>query len=214
MVLVSIFSLCGICYALFGLMMDTSPNMLRRLWTKDWPKIVITLGVSWAYAITAFTISPTTHHGIWLLSFRVFGPTFLYSFDAQAVYFHLRLHPKQFWRTFGTENEKGKKKNSTGMIFIAFWAFYLIVMDIARHYLVVQLSENVNLIALSITNPFNNKPITFDNIDLATALFWTATIFMSQSFWIVLTKNVLQVTVTDVTHYNIVLKTLGDRRRR
>ena len=210
MVLVGIFSASTAFYCLLMLVLNTSLNMLRRLWSKDWPSIVVTLGISWAYAVTVLTIKPHYVHGLWLLFFRVMLPTFVYAIDAMAVYTHLRMHPKPFGVLFGTEDNAGKKKNSWIMVFICSGIFLIIAMDIARHYLTVQLSKDVNLITLNITNPFNNRPVAFNNVDLATALFWTATIFMAQSFWAILTKKAFQETVTDITHYAIVLETLGN----
>ena len=110
----------------------------------------------------------------------------------------------------GTEDKAGKKHNSKfGSVFCSIGLF-AVVVDIARHYLIVQLSKDVNLVALNITNPFNKRPVAFNNVDLATALFWTATIFMAQSFWVMLSKKVFQVTITDKTNYEIVLETSGD----
>ena len=95
-------------------------------------------------------------------------------------------------------------------MFFGFIFFLHIVTDVARHYLIVELSKDVNLITLNIINPFTNRAVTFNNVDLATALFWTATIFMAQSFWAVLTKKLFQETVTDRTNYKIVLETSED----
>ena len=184
--------------------------MLRRVWTKDWPSIVVTLGISWAYAITALSINPHYIHGLWLLFFRVVLPTVMYAIDAMAVYIHLRTHPKKFEDRFGTEDKAGKKKNSGGIVSVFFTFFVVLAIDIARHYLIVQLSNDVNLITLNITNPFNNRPVTFNNVDLATALFWGATIFMAQSVWTLMTKKAFRETVTDITHYKVVLETSGD----
>ena len=184
--------------------------MLRRLWTKDWPGIVTTLGISWAYAITALSIQPHYVHGLWLLYFRVVLPTYLYAIDAIAVYMHLRMHPKQFEYMIGTEDKAGKKHNSKFGLFLCSVFGVQLFMDIARHYLIVQLSKDVNLITLNITNPFNNRPVTFNNVDLATALFWGATIFMAQSLWAMMTKKYLRETVTDITHYEIILETSED----
>ena len=63
------------------------------------------------------------------------------------------------------------------MFFVAITTFYFTAVDIARHYLIVQLSLDVNLITLNIINPFGNRQVTFDNVDIATALFWATTIF-------------------------------------
>ena len=220
MVLVGLYSTSGAFLLLFVTILFTSPSMLRRLWTKDWPSIVATLGISWAYAVTVLTIKPHYIHGLWLLFFRVMLPTYMYALDAAAVYFHLRMHPKMFGLMFGTEeksrrtlsgmDKSGKKHNSWLMVFVFFCALVVIAVDIARHYLLVQLSKDVNLVTLDITNPFNNRPVTFSNVDLATALFWTATIFMAQSTWAGMTKKVLRETITDITHYKIVLETSED----
>ena len=210
MVLVGIFSASGAFFHLFDMIFLTSPSMLRRLWNKDWPSIVITLGISCAYAITALSINFHYVHGLWLLFFRVMLPTWLYALDAHAVYMYLRAHTKAFRLIVGTEDKAGKKKNSWLMVFVVSVFFALLAVDIARHYLIVELSKDVNLITLNITNPFNNRPVAFNNVDLATALFWTATIFMAQSLWAVLTKKAFQETVTDITHYKIVLETLGN----
>ena len=185
----------------------TSPSMLRRLWTKDSPSIVITLGISWAYAATALSIKPHYVHGLWLLYFRVVGPTMVYAWDAIAVYTHLRMHRKALERMIVTKDKAGKKHNSWLMKMCFSSLFVVLAMDVARHYLLVQLSQDVKLVTLNITNPFNNQPVAFNNVDLATALFWGATIFMAQSFWAVMTKKVFQVTVTDTTNYEIVLET-------
>ena len=210
MVLVSLGSASGVCWFLIVLIFNTSPSMLRRLWTKDWPSIVITLGISWAYAVTALSIKPHYVHGLWLLLFRVTFPTILYAMDAWAVFIHLRTHPKQFERFGSREDKAGKKHNSWIMVFFIPAVFLVIAMDIVRHYLIVQLSKDVNLVTLNITNPFNNRPVTFNNVDLATALFWTASIFMAQSFWAMATKKILRETITDSTHYKIVLETSED----
>ena len=210
MVLVGLYSTSGAFLLLFVTILFTSPSMLRRLWTKDWPSIVATLGISWAYAVTVLTIKPHYIHGLWLLFFRVVLPTYLYAWDAIAVYTHLRMHRKMFGLMFGTEDKTGKKHNSWFMVFALPALFLVLAMDIARHYLLVQLSKDVNLVTLNITNPFNNRPVAFNNIDLATALFWTATIFMAQSIWAMMTKKVFQETVTDITHYEIVLETSAD----
>ena len=210
MVLVIILSASGAFACLFDMILNTSPNMLRRLWTKNWPSIVITLGISWAYAITALSIKHHYVHGLWLLFLRVMMVPFMYALDAMAVYMHLRMHPKQFEYMIGTEDEAGKKHNSW-FAKVAFCVMLLILaIDIARHYLIVQLSKDVNLITLDITNPFNNRPVIFNNIDLATALFWTATIFMAQSIWAFLAKKALRETITDSTNYKIVLETSAD----
>ena len=214
MVLVGIFSASGACQCLFQMILSTSPSMLRRVWTKDWPSIVVTLGISWAYAITALSINPHYIHGLWLLFFRVVLPTVMYAIDAMAVYIHLRTHPKKFEDRFGTEDKAGKKKNSGGIVSVFFTFFVVLAIDISRHYLLVELSEDVNLVTLNITNPFNNRPVTFNNVDLATALFWGATIFMAQSMWVMLTKKALRETVTDITHYKVVLKTSEDEADR
>ena len=210
MVLVGIFSASGAFFHLFDMIFLTSPSMLRRLWNKDWPSIVITLGISCAYAITALSINFHYVHGLWLLFFRVMLPTWLYTVDAWAVYIHLRMHPKPFGLLFGTEDKAGKKKNSWLVTFVISMLFLLLAIDIARHYLIVNLSKDVNLVTLNITNPFNNRPVTFNNVDLATALFWTASIFMAQSMWAMLTKKFLRETVTDITNYEIVLETSAD----
>ena len=207
MVLVSICSASAACSFLFDMILDTSPKMLRRLWTKKWPSIVITLGISWAYAITALYIKPHYVHGLWLLFFRVMVPTYLYAVDAVAVYYHLRLHPKPFELFVGSEDNRGKKKNSLLSKFAFSVLFLLVAIDIARHYLIVELSKDVNLVTLNITNPFNNRPVTFNNVDLATAFFWGATIFMAQSIWTSIDQRAFQETVADMTHYELVLET-------
>ena len=218
MVLVSLFSASTTCFFLFDMMFMTSPTMLRRLVAKEWPSIVITLGISWAYAITALSIKPHYIHGLWLLFFRVVTPTWLYALDAHAVYTHLRLDPKALgffllprkWCTRG-----GSRKHNSWLILFMFSTLFLpLAMDIARHYLLVQLSKDVNLVTLNVTNPFNNRPVTFNNVDLATALFWGATIFMTQSMWLVLTKKVFQETITDITRYEIILETSERRKTR
>ena len=184
--------------------------MLRRLWTKDWPSIVITLGISWAYAVTALSIKPHYVHGLWLLMFRVMMPTILYAFDAMAVYIHLRTHPKKFEDRFGTEDKAGKKHNSWVMVFMCSAGFLILAIDIARHYLIVQLSKDVNLVTINIINPFNNQPVTFNNVDLATALFWGATTMEAQWFWTMMTKKSMRETITDITNYEIVRETSAD----
>ena len=215
MVLVGMFSAFGACYFLFWLIFLTSPNMLRRLWTKDWPSIVVTLGISWAYAVTALSVNPHYIHGLWLLFLRVMFPTMLYAWDAASVYMRLRMHPKLFGRFFGTEDKAGRKKNSWVMVFMCSLMFpFLILIDIFRHYLLVQLSEDVNLVTLNITNPFNHRPVTFNNVDLTTALFWTATIFMAQSMWTATTKKAMRETITDIAHYEIVLDNSGEEVER
>ena len=210
MVLVVMLSASGAFAFLFDMILNTSPNMLRRRWTKDLAGIVITLGISLAYAITALSTEPHYAHGLWLLFFRVTFPTWLYSIDALAVYAHLRMHPTLFEQMVGTEDKAGKKHNSWFTVFVISAGFLLIVMDIVRHYLIVQLSKDVNLVTLNITNPFNNRPVTFNNVDLATAFFWGATIFMTQSMWVMATKKMHQETVTDITNYKIVLETSAD----
>ena len=210
MVLVGIFSASGAFFHLFDMIFLTSPSMLRRLWNKDWPSIVITLGISWAYAATALSIKPHYVHGLWLLYFRVVTPTWLYALDALAVYVHLRFHPKAFGLMAGTEDKTGKKHNSCFAKVVFSVLFLLVALDIARHYLIVELSKDVNLVTLNITNPFNDQPVAFNNVDLATALFWGATIFMAQGFWAIMTKKMLRETVTDITHYEIVLETSED----
>ena len=210
MVLVIMLSASGAFACLFDMILNTSPNMLRRLWTKNWPSIVITLGISWAYAITALSIKHHYVHGLWLLYLRVVMPAYIYATDAMALFIHLRMHPKLFGLMVGTEDEAGKKHNSKFGVCFCSVSFFAIAMDIARHYLLVQLSKDVNLVTLNITNPFNNRPVTFNNVDLATALFWTATIFMAQSLWAMMTKKYLRETVTDSTNYEIVLETSED----
>jgi hypothetical protein len=210
MVLVGIWSASMALWLLLDMIFLTSPSMLRRLWTKDWPGIVVTLGISLAYAITALSVKAHYIHGLWLLYFRVMFPTWLYSIDAHAVYVHLRMHLKPFGLMVGTKDKAGKTHNSWNIVYLTSGLFLLLVMDIARHYLLVQLSKDVNLVTLNITNPFNNRPVTFNNVDLATALFWGATIFMAQSLWAMMTKKFLRETVTDITHYEIVLETSED----
>jgi hypothetical protein len=210
MVLVIMLSASGAFACLFDMILNTSPNMLRRLWTKDWPGIVTTLGISWAYAITALSIKPHYGHGLWLLYLRVVMPAYIYATDAMALFIHLRMHPKLFEQMVGTEDKAGKKHNSKFGLFLCSVSLFAIATDIARHYLLVQLSKDVNLVTLNITNPFNNQPVTFNNVDLATALFWTATIFMAQSLWAMMTKKYLRETVTDSTNYEIVLETSED----
>ena len=210
MVLVIILSASGASAFLFDMILNTSPNMLRRRLTKDLTGIVVTLGISLAYAITALSVKPHYGHGLWLLFFRVTFPTWLYSIDALAVYTHLRMHPKLFEQMVGTEDEAGKKHNTCFGNVVLVVLFLILAMDIARHYLIVQLSKDVNLITIDITNPFNNRPVTFNNVDLATALFWTATIFMAQSVWAMMTKKALRETITDSTNYEIILETSED----
>ena len=211
MVLVSLFSASLACLYLFMMIFYTSPSMLRRLWTKDSASIVITLGISWAYAATALSIKPHYIHGLWLLYFRVVGPTMVYAWDAIAVYTHLRMHRKALKRMIVTEDKKGKKHNSWLMKMCFSSLFVVLAMDIVRHYLLVQLSEDVNLVTLSNWSlSEDSQPVTFNNVDLATALFWTATIFMAQSMWAMMTKKTLRETVTDTTNYKIVLETSED----
>ena len=210
MVLVIILSASGASAFLFDMILNTSPNMLRRRLTKDLTGIVVTLGISLAYAITALSVKPHYGHGLWLLFFRVMMPAYIYAIDALALFIHLRMHPKLFEQMVGTEDEAGKKHNSKFGVCFCSVSFFAIAMDIARHYLLVQLSKDVNLVTLNITNPFNNQPVTFNNVDLATALFWTATIFMAQSLWAMMTKKYLRETVTDSTNYEIVLETSED----
>ena len=213
MVLVGMLSASASYSFLNMLILFTSPSMLRRLWTKDWTGIVATLGISWAYAVTALSVNPDYVHGLWLVYFRVMLPTWVYFVDAMAVFSHLRMHPKFYSLFFGTQSvtyKAGNQKNSWLIVFVMSALFVLLAIDIARHYLLVQLSKDVNLVALNITNPFNKRPVAFNNVDLATALFWTATIFMAQSFWVMLSKKVFQVTITDKTNYEIVLETSGD----
>lgn len=88
--------------------------MLRRLWTKDKPSIVVTLGSSWTYAITALSMKPDYAHELWFLSFMLMLPTWLCVVDAMAVHFQLRMHQKMFKRMVGTENKMGKKHNVLG----------------------------------------------------------------------------------------------------
>ena len=217
--LVGVFSANGIIVHTFQIIFNTSPSMLRRLWTKDWPGIVINFGISWAYAVVALSIKPDYVHGLWLLFFKVSTPIFFYAMDAIVVYGYLRMHPKALekripeeksTRTVSGTEKAGKKKNSWTQVFFGFIFFLHIVTDVARHYLIVELSKDVNLITLNIINPFTNRAVTFNNVDLATALFWTATIFMAQTVWATLTKKAMRETTTDMTNYKFVLETSAD----
>ena len=76
-------------------------------------------------------------------------------------------------------------------------------MDIARHYLIVDLSKDIQLITVNVTNPFNDRPVAFNNMAVASALYWSSTIFLAQSLWAMMTTKLFQQTVTDVTNYHI-----------
>ena len=65
------------------------------------------------------------------------------------------------------------------------------------------MSKDVQLITLNVTNPFNDRPVTFNNTDLASALFWASTMFHVQNIWATLTNKMFQQTLMDVTNYHI-----------
>ena len=183
------------------------PVMLRRLWAKEWPSLVMRTGTAWAYAIAASTIQPHYGHVLFLVCWKIVQPVFLVVIDAIAVGTHLRMHPDLFKQIV---SDRDKKINSAGTIVPLAVLFVIILVDIARHYLIVDFSQNFHIVTLNVTNPFNNRPVTFDNTDLASALFWGSTIFMAQSVWTIFTTKVYQQTLLDITNYHIATMVPGD----
>jgi hypothetical protein len=197
----SIGLVCCCYWYLFTIIFLTHPGTLRRLLAKDWPGIVIKTGTAWAYAITASTIQPHYAHVLFLVYWKMIVPVYFVVVDALAVAHQLRLHPVRFKKIVG---DRDKESNSSFMIVIMIVMFTAILMDIARHYLIADFSKDIQLITVNVTNPFNDRPVTFNNTDLASALYWSSTIFLAQSCWALMTTKTFQQTVTgDVMKYHI-----------
>ena len=199
-VMFSIGVVFGCYFLVFGIVFRTHLGTLRRLWAKHWPRIVIKTGTAWAYAITASTIQPHYANVLFMVFWKMMVPVFFVVLDAVAVACQLRLHPVAFKKLAG---DRDKESNSILMIVIVIVGATFILMDIARHYLIVEFSKDIQLITVNVTNPFNGRPATFDNTDVASALYWSSTIFLAESVWAIMTNKHYQQTVTASTNYKI-----------
>ena len=199
-VMFSILIVGPIYWFMFVIVFFAHPVMLRRLWAKEWPAIVAKTGTSWAYAITASTIQPHYTHVLFLVFWNIVIPVYVLLSDAFAVTAQLRMHPDSFQKLIG---DRDNKHNSKFAKLFLLGCGCAILFDIARHYLIVNVSKDIQLITLNVTNPFNGRHITFDNTELASALFWTSTMFLAQTVFAGLTNKMYQQTIVDVTNYHI-----------
>eukprot|EP00947_MAST-08B_sp_MAST-8B-sp1_P001701 g1701.t1 len=189
-------------YFLRLMLFFASRTMLRRLWAKEWPAITIKTLISYAYAVTASTIQPLPTHIIFVVYMALLGSYFLV-FDAVAVAFHLRFFPPTMEALFLAHRGGKKKHNSLlGMVLI-FYCVVLMVIDISRHFLITNLAETTNVVTLNVTNPFTGSAVAYTNHELASALYWTSTIFNFQNIYTWITQKLFVSTLMDVAHYEI-----------
>ena len=72
------------------------------------------------------------------------------------------------------------KKNSIWANLFHFFLLFQIMLDVARHYLLIFVSRDVNVFTISITNPFTGKDAALSNHQLASSLYWASLVFYAQ----------------------------------
>jgi hypothetical protein len=174
------------------------PGMARRICRREWTKIVITAGTAIAYTITVGTLQPHRSHLLYLFFYKVVCAVLFCFYDALMAGNRVRMSPDVFSLVYGGGGKRGWwVRIVVGSFMVMF------VLDIVRHYLVVEISEDTTLVTINITNPYTDQPVVVDNRTLATALYWTSTMFLLESLWAILSGKVGRETVHQWTNYEI-----------
>lgn len=149
--------------------------MSKRILGKFWPEITVKWATAFNYIGLAISLEPHYFHVLFLLVAKGHWLIHLAFMDAIIVAHRLQVHPDFHKRVVSKSKRTGRSKNSRGTKIRLAFGFYVVFLDIGRHYLLVLtlVSPDINF-TLNVTNPFSGDTVAFSNVELATALFWTS----------------------------------------
>ncbi len=156
-----------------NLLLVMNPSMLRLQWKTTRIRISVTLALNVAYAIAVISMFPSGTHALYMYA-RTACLTFVVFFDSLYAYLKLRMEPKAFAYIFGGSGTKGWLSAS-----FAITGTLLLLADAFRHYLVMFVTDDVSIISINVTNPFNGNSLAFTNKRLASITYFNGVIFFA-----------------------------------
>ena len=188
---------------IFQVFFFSHPGMTRRIWSRQWPSLLVKLGTAWGYAGFASSLQPARSHIIWLIFFKVAFPLFMVQMDTTSVIARLRMHQAHHDAMHSKKDSKGKARNSCVMVMLLFVSALTVAYDIGRHLLIMNVSDDVNVINFNMTNPFTGSEVGIDNLQITSSLYWTSTLFLVSGLYTNATRAHGEETITDVTPYKM-----------
>ena len=167
------FLICCAAYAFFATnaVLHVNPSMLRLQWQTSKARISVTLALNIAYAASAISMFPNATHVLYMY-FRTVAITSNVFFDSIFAHWKLRFTPKLFAKQYGGSGNTGFISLAGGILGSLF-----LLADAFRHYVIMFVTDDVSLISINVTNPFNGNTMAFTNKRLSSITYFNGIIF-------------------------------------
>ena len=149
--------------------------MLHFQWQTSKFTILINMGMNLVYTLASCTMFPNSLHIMYMYSRYTYIALMVF-FDSKVA--HERLRDVRFHKKFGSSNDQ--KRGPFGL-YLIFFSVFRLVLDMFRHYLILFVTDEVSLISIDVTNPFNGNVFQFTNRQLADVSYFTAMIFAARA---------------------------------
>ncbi len=161
----------GTAVAFTNAVLMVNPSMLRLQWQTSKTRISVTLALNIAYAASAISMFPNPTHVLYMYA-RTVVITCAVFFDSIFAHMKLRFTPKLFAKQWGGTGKTGFVSFAFGIL-----GFLLILTDAFRHYVIMFVTDDVSLISINVTNPFNGNTMAFTNKRLSSITYFNGIIF-------------------------------------
>ncbi len=157
----------GIIYGIMYASMEIHPAVWRLTMEESKIQVGVALGLSVVYAASAGSLLPNALHVLWLV-LRCLLVWFMVVLDSISVAKKLRQSAKAHAKQIGTEGKKGYFSILLCLLCVSFFT-----VDVFRHWLVLFVSDRVEMIQFGLQNPITGNNFAFSNHQLADACFFT-----------------------------------------
>jgi hypothetical protein len=169
------FCVCATYSFLYLLLFSTSPAMIKLLWSTCRARLTVTVGTALAYAVAAGSLLPVADHALWLVA-RTFVVVNLCHWDAMTMGLKLRLTPETFAKLLGSDRSGRGWYSILGSV----GGLGFLLVDVFRHYLVVNASAQTDVFDFGLTNPITGNRFVWTNHQLAELCYYTSMLFAGQ----------------------------------
>ncbi len=161
---------------MFVLTTVCSPAVVTLLWRTCTGRLAMTIGSSVAYAVAASSLLPNVHHVMFLIG-RTSGVIYLCHLDAITAAVKLRKTPEHFRREYGGQ---ASGRSWFSIVWAGIW-FCGVLLDLLRHYLVLNATVSRDVIDLGLTHRVTGNRLAYTNHQLAEACFYTSVLLCAQT---------------------------------
>jgi hypothetical protein len=191
---------------LYNLLLNSSPATIKLLWSTCRARLTVTIGTALAYAVAAGSLLPVADHVLWLVA-RTFFVVFLCHFDAVTMGLKLRTTPARFAKAHGSDRSgRGWMSILSSITGLGF-----LLVDVFRHYLVVNASAQTDVFDFGLTNPITGNRFAWTNHQLAELCYFTSMLFAGQIVVAITRTHAGRETTLVSTH--MLLLHVGEGRR-